>query len=85
MALSSLWGNEQSGPRCHRNHVNDWKRFETEQMKKYRKTEKASKLTGVDGKGDDWRHQDSLIRFRTDDPSSPDDDAIRDDKLTKEC
>jgi hypothetical protein len=41
------------------------------------------KHTGVDGKDDDRRHQDGLIHVRTDDPSSPNNDAIGDDKLTK--
>jgi hypothetical protein len=52
-------------------------------MKQSKKKEKASKRTGVDGKDDDRRHQDGLIHVRTDDPGSPNNDAISDDKLTK--
>jgi hypothetical protein len=34
MGLSTLWSNEQASPHYDRSQVNDWEKFESEQMEK---------------------------------------------------
>jgi hypothetical protein len=43
--------------------------------------EDGRKRTSVDGKHDDWNHQEDLTLVKTQDPSSPDNDAVGDNKL----
>jgi hypothetical protein len=43
--------------------------------------EDGKKRTCVDSEHDHWNHEDNLSLVRTQDPSPPHDDAIRDDKL----
>jgi len=76
MGVSPLWSNEQASPHYDRSQVNDW---ESSNQNRWRKT--ASGRTAVKCKDDHRRHQDGPIRVGTDDPSSPDNNAIGDDKL----
>ena len=43
--------------------------------------EDEKKRTSVDSEHDHWNHQDNLSLVRTQDPSSPHDDTISDNKL----
>jgi hypothetical protein len=81
--MGSLFQSEPCGPQRDRRQIDNWDRFNggTEHGETKYDQEVGRKHTGVDSKHHDGSHQDNCTLVRTQDPSSPDNNAIGDNIL----